>query len=125
MSTSDPQEIRSESVGSAPRAVREQTQGSPLAVGLVAFGVGLAVASLIPSSRAEQRVATATEEKAAPLVDDVRSTAREVAHDLEEPAKESVDAVRDVAKDADAARSVGEHGRAAASDVRPQTSGNG
>ena len=112
-----------DSVGSAPRAMREQTQGSPLGVGLVAFGVGLAVASLIPSSRTEQRAATAAQEKAAPLVDDLKSTASEVADDLKQPARESMEAVRDSAKGA--AQSVGEHGREAAADVRSRTTGNG
>ena len=57
-----------DTVGSAPRAVREQTQGNPLAVGLVAFGLGLVAASLIPASRTEQRAAVGVKEKAAPLV---------------------------------------------------------
>lgn len=112
-----------DSVGSAPRAVREQAQGNPLGVGFVAFGVGLVVASLIPSSSREQRAAKRAQEQAAPLVDDVRSSASELAHDLEKPARDSVDAVRDSAKDA--ARSVGEHGKEAAAGVRDQASGKG
>jgi type VI protein secretion system component VasK len=111
-----------ETAGSAPRRMREQTQGNPLAAGLVAFGLGLVIASLVPSSRTEQRAAKAVEEKAEPLVEGVRSTASEVAHDLEQPARESVDAVRDAAKDA--ARSVGEHGRAAADDIRSRATGS-
>lgn len=111
-----------ESAGSAPRKVREQTQGNPLAAGLVAFGLGLVLASVVPSSRTEQRAAKAVEEKAEPLVEGARSTAQEVVHDLEQPARESVDAVRDAAKDA--ARSVGEHGREAAADVRSRATGS-
>ncbi|MGW6227450.1 DUF3618 domain-containing protein, partial [Cellulosimicrobium cellulans] len=88
-----------ETVGSAPRAVREQTQGNPLAVGLVAFGVGLVVASLLPSTRTEQRAAVGVKEKAAPLVEDVKSTAQEVVQDLKEPAKEGAEAVRGVQLD--------------------------
>lgn len=112
-----------DSVGSAPRAVRERTEGNPLVAGLVAFGVGLAVASLIPASRSEQRAAAAAKEKAAPLVDDLRSTANEIAHDLQEPAKEGMEAVRDAAKDA--AQSVGQHGREAAADIRSRATDNG
>lgn len=111
-----------ETAGSAPRMVREQTQGNPLAAGLVAFGLGLVVASLVPSSRAEQRAVKAVEEKAAPLVEGAKSTATELVHDLEEPARESVQAVGDAAKDA--ARAVGEHGREAASDIRSRASGS-
>jgi len=107
-----------ETVGSAPRAVREQTQGNPLAVGLVAFGLGLVAASLIPASRAEQRAAVGVKEKAAPLVEEVKETAQEVVQDLKEPAQEGAHAVRDAAKDA--AQSVGQHGKEAAADVRDQ-----
>lgn len=110
-----------ESARSAPRKVREQTQGNPLAAGLVAFGLGLVIASVVPSSRTEQRAAKAVGEKAEPLVEGARSTAQEVVHDLEQPARESVDAVREAAKDA--ARSVGEHGREAAADIRSRASG--
>ncbi|MFJ3404869.1 DUF3618 domain-containing protein [Promicromonospora sp. NPDC090134] len=110
-----------DTVGSAPRVVREQAQGNPLAVGLVAFGVGLVVAALLPSSRTEQRAATAVQEKAAPLVDDVKSAASEIAHDLEQPAKEGAEAVRDAAKSA--AQTVAEHSREAAADVRSRTTG--
>lgn len=111
-----------ETAGSAPRVVREQTQGNPLAAGLVAFGLGLVVASLVPSSRAEQRAVKAAEEKAAPFVEGAKSTATELVHDLEQPARESVEAVGDAAKDA--ARAVGEHGREAASDIRSRASGS-
>ena len=37
--------------------VREQAEGNPLAAGLVAFGVGWLVSSLLPASEAEQRAA--------------------------------------------------------------------
>ncbi|MCP2266998.1 DUF3618 domain-containing protein [Promicromonospora thailandica] len=108
-------------VGAAPQKVREQTQGNPLAVGLVAFGAGLALASLLPASRTERRAVAAVEEKAAPLVDDLKSTASEVAEGLKEPAREGAEAVRDAAKDA--AQQVGEHGRETVSDLRPGSSG--
>ncbi|MFI2364539.1 DUF3618 domain-containing protein [Promicromonospora sp. NPDC019610] len=111
-----------ESVGSVPRTVRARAEGNPLGVGLVAFGLGLVAASLIPSSRAERRAATAVEVKAAPLVEDVRSSAREVADDLRQPVQESAEAVRDAAKDA--ARSVGEHSREAAAEVRSRVAGD-
>ncbi|MFI9489313.1 DUF3618 domain-containing protein [Promicromonospora sp. NPDC052451] len=109
-------------VSAAPDAVRDRTRGNPLVVGLVAFGAGLAAASLIPAGRAERRAAAAVEEKAAPLVDDLRTTARDAVHDLQEPAREGVDAVRDAAKDA--ARSVGEHSREAAADLRSGSGGS-
>jgi hypothetical protein len=110
-------------VRSVPGTVRDQTRGNPLGVGLVAFGLGVVAASLIPSSRAERRAAAGVQEKAAPFVEDVKSTAKDFAHDMERPAREGAEAVRDAAKDA--ARSVGEHGREAAEDVRSHVAGNG
>src|SRR2546423_839120 len=44
-------------VQDAPQAVRRQTQGNPLAAGLIAFGAGWLVSSLRPASRKDQRVA--------------------------------------------------------------------
>lgn len=110
-----------ETVASTPRAVRERTQGNPLAVGVVAFGAGLVAASLLPSSRAEQRAAVAVEDKAGPI-EEVKASATQAVHELREPARESAEAVGRAASDA--ARSLGEHGREAAEDVRARTSGN-
>src|SRR3954447_12864710 len=44
--------------------VREQAEGNPLAAGLVAFGIGWLVSSLLPASQAEQRAARQAVEKA-------------------------------------------------------------
>jgi hypothetical protein len=45
-------------------AVGGQTQGNPLAAGLIAFGVGWLAASLIPASRPEQQAAAKAKEHA-------------------------------------------------------------
>jgi hypothetical protein len=105
-----------EGVSSAASSVRDRAEGNPLAVGLVAFGVGLVVASLLPSSQTEQRTASRVQDAAAPLVDDVKEAAGTVADHLKDPAQESAHAVQDAAKQA--AGSLAEHGKAAASDVR-------
>ena len=74
--------------------IADKAQGSPLAVGLVAFGVGLLVAALIPPSDKERELAAAVEEKAQPLVEGVKDAAREVGENLREPAKEAVESVK-------------------------------
>ena len=56
-STQDAVGHAGEAVADAPRKVASATQGNPVAVGLIAFGVGLLAASLIPASRPEQRAA--------------------------------------------------------------------
>ncbi len=46
-----------DAVQQAPQAIRRQTRGNPLAAGLIAFGAGWLVSSLLPASRREQELA--------------------------------------------------------------------
>ena len=46
-----------QSVQQAPQVARTQVQGNPLAAGLIAFGLGLLVASIIPASEPERQMA--------------------------------------------------------------------
>ena len=48
-----------EAIADAPRQVAAKTQGNPLAAGLIAFGAGLLVSSLIPPSEKEREAADA------------------------------------------------------------------
>lgn len=91
-------------------------KGNAIAVGLVAFGVGLLVSSLIPASEKEQELATAAKEKAAPAIDAVRSAAQDVAQNLKEPATEAFNAVKDSAQDA--VGTVKDEAQSAAGDVK-------
>jgi hypothetical protein len=105
---------------SAPQAVRRQTEGNPLAAGLVAFGLGWLVSSLIPATRKEQELAvqakdTATEQLR-PVAQQVGQAASEVTQNLREPAQQAVESVRATASDA--ASTVADEGKAAAQDVK-------
>lgn len=82
------------------RDVKAKAEGNPLAVGLIAFGVGLVAASLIPASDREKQLAESVKEQAQPLVDEVSSVAKEVASDLKEPARQAATAVKDSAQGA-------------------------
>ena len=84
----------------AARDVKAKAEGNPLAVGLIAFGVGLVVASLIPASAKEKQLAESVKQQAEPLVNEVASVAKEVASDLKEPAREAATAVKDSAQGA-------------------------
>ena len=59
-----------DTVGNAPNAVARRAQGSPIAAGLIAFGAGLLVSSLLPASRPEQDAAQAVKETAQPVVNE-------------------------------------------------------
>ncbi len=119
-----------DTAGSAPSAVRRRTRGNPVAAGLVAFGIGWLVASLIPASSAEQRAATALKDKAQPLTDEVTNAAKQVAGNLQEPAREAVAQVKESAvqsattvKDeaASSAQSVSSSAQSAADEVKTRT----
>ena len=55
-----------DTVSDAPTAVARKAQGSPIAAGLIAFGAGLLVSSLLPASRVEQQAAEAVKDTAQP-----------------------------------------------------------
>lgn len=63
----------------APQVLREKSEGNPLAAGLIAFGVGMLVSSLIPATRREQQVATQVKEKAGEHAGTVKEKLGEVA----------------------------------------------
>jgi Protein of unknown function (DUF3618) len=88
----------------AVSGVREQTEGNPLAAGMVAFGAGWLVSSLLPASEAEtqaaQRAAEVAREHGGPVVEQARQSAREVGEHLRDSAEEAAAQVRDSAQEA-------------------------
>jgi gas vesicle protein len=107
-----------QTVSDAPNTVARKAQGSPIAAGLIAFGAGLLVSSLLPASRVEQRAAEKVKDTAQPLVDDLTDTAKEVAENLKEPAQHAVEEVKSTATDAAAA--VKDQATTAAEEVKTQ-----
>ncbi|MEU2562924.1 DUF3618 domain-containing protein [Streptomyces longispororuber] len=93
-----------EQAGQVPDQLRERTQGSPLAAGLIAFGAGLLTGALLPATSAEARVGRQVREHSPELLEPVRETAREAVRgagqELREPAREAARAVKDTARDA-------------------------
>jgi Protein of unknown function (DUF3618) len=102
----------------APEKALEQTQGNPIAAGLIAFGGGLLVASLIPPSEAEQRLAGQVVEKAQPLRDEVQRAGHEVVDDLRSTAQEGAEQVKQRATEA--AGTVQQDVRSSAGSVKEQ-----
>ena len=98
---------------SVPEQAVRQTQGNPIAAGLIAFGAGLLAASVISESRAEQRAAQRVAERGGPAVESVRRSVAESASHVKEQARESAQAAGEHLKDSasDAARTTGEHAR--------------
>jgi hypothetical protein len=116
-----------EKVAEVPDLVRANTQGNPLAAGLVAFGLGLLAATVLPGTRKERRLARTIQpqledaartaaETGRSLAEDLKPVAQDSARSLQESARESAQHVADGAKDA--AQSVKDHTRDAAGDVK-------
>src|SRR3954447_807575 len=61
-----------ETVSDVPHQIARRASGNPLAAGLIAFGVGWLVSSLIPPTQAEQQAAGALKDKAQPLVESAK-----------------------------------------------------
>ena len=80
------------------RAVAK-AEGNPMAVGLIAFGAGLLLASLFPASSKEKDLAADVKDQAQPLVDEVTEAANEVGELLKETVMASVASVQESAQD--------------------------
>ncbi|MDP8931155.1 MAG: DUF3618 domain-containing protein [Actinomycetota bacterium] len=106
-------------VESTPQAVRRQTQGNPLAAGLVAFGAGWLVSSLLPATRREQDAVTRVEdvvrEHGQPVGEQLSQVAAQMKDNLREPAHQAAESVRSSA--GHAASRLSDEARSAAEDV--------
>jgi len=111
-----------DTVRSTPAAIRRRTTGNPLAAGLVAFGAGWLLSSLLPASEPEQQVATQVKdfatEQGRPVARQLGQAGQEAAQELRESAQERAESVRQTA--ADAASTVKGEAQSAASDVKDQ-----
>jgi ElaB/YqjD/DUF883 family membrane-anchored ribosome-binding protein len=107
-------------VQQTPDAIVRQTQGNPLAAGLIAFGVGWLVSSLLPASEKEKQLAqqaeTAIRENKDALLEPAKQAAQEIGDELKPAAQQAVESVKSTAQDA--ASTVAEEGKSAAADVQ-------
>jgi len=121
VSTPDVRGAASSAVGTA----QTQVQGSPLAAGLVAFGAGLVISSLIPSSKAEADLAhqtiEAAKEKGQPLLEEARDAGQSLAQDVKEQATQAAQEVKESATQS--AQKVKEEGQSSAESVRSDVQG--
>ena len=86
-------------VSAAPDAVRQRTEGNPLLVGLLAFGGGALVASVLPVSDREKDAGSQIAGEVQPIKEELVGAAQEVVEHLKEPAQQAVGSVQDAAKD--------------------------
>lgn len=111
-----------DSLQQTPDAVKGKTQGNPLAAGLIAFGVGWLVSSLLPTSEKEKELAgqaeTLVKDHSQPLVDQAKHAAQEAGDALKPAAQDAAQSVKDTAQGA--AQNVKDEGQSAKDDVQGQ-----
>ena len=89
-----------ESVRTAPQTGAQRAQGNPLAAGIIAFGVGLLAATLLPVTDAERRAGQQLKDNSGELTDKVKDVANEMKDDLSGSVQQAVGEVKETAQDA-------------------------
>ena len=111
-----------ETVQQTPDMIVRETQGNPLAAGLIAFGVGWLVSSLLPATEKEKQLAqqaeTAVKENKDTLLASAKQAAQQIGEELKPAAQQAVEEVKSTAQDA--AQTVKDEGQSAAQDVKGQ-----
>src|SRR5687767_13719065 len=109
-------------VQQAPDTIVRQTQGNPLAAGLIAFGVGWLVSSLLPATEKEKQLAqqaeTAIRENKEAMLETAKQAAQAIGQDLKPAPQESVASVKSSAQAA--STTVTDEGTSTAADVLHQ-----
>lgn len=92
-----------DSTTDAASSVKQSALGNPLAAGVVAFGVGWLVSSLLPASEKETQAASrlteVAKEHAEPVKQELAGIASDMKDELREPAQEAVESVKSTATD--------------------------
>jgi hypothetical protein len=107
-----------EAVKEAPATVKRKTQGNPLAAGVIAFGLGMLVSSLIPSSEKERQAVSQLQENLEPVKEKATEVARDMGESLRPAAQEAAESVKSTAQEG--VESVKQEGQSAAQDVKGQ-----
>ena len=107
----------------AVQTIEEKAQGNPLAAGLVAFGAGMVLGSLIPASRTEakatQKAMDVAREQGQPVIDQAKAAGQDMAEQLKQSAGDAAQEVKSTAQESaqhvtDEAKASGQHVKDAA-----------
>jgi hypothetical protein len=108
-----------EAVRQAPSRMRRKAQGNPLAAGMIAFGLGMLVSSLIPSSEKEREAVSQLQDNLEPVKEKASEVARDIGEGLKPAAQEAAESVKATAQEG--AENVRQEGQSATADVKDQT----
>jgi ElaB/YqjD/DUF883 family membrane-anchored ribosome-binding protein/uncharacterized protein YukE len=103
-------------ISHTPDQLKTKTQGNPLAAGLIAFGAGMLISSLIPASQKEREAAQQLKTAAEPLATQVTDAAKDMVQDLKEPAQDAMENVKATATEG--VQNVKAEGQDAVTDVK-------
>jgi hypothetical protein len=104
-----------DAVRDAPRRLKRRAQGNPLAAGVIAFGLGMLVSSLIPSSEKEREAVSQLQE---PVKEKAAEVAKDIGESLKPAAQGAAESVKTTAQEG--VESVKQEGQSAAADVKDQ-----
>jgi gas vesicle protein len=89
-----------DTVRHAPDVVKEQTEGNPMAVGLIAFGLGALAGTILPGTQTEKSMAPQLRERVVePIKETASEATREVGQDLRGSAEEAAERVKQTAQE--------------------------
>jgi gas vesicle protein len=107
-----------DAVREAPTTLKRKAQGNPLAAGVIAFGLGMLVSSLIPSSEKERRAVSQLQDNLEPVKQKATEVAQDVGESLKPAAQEAAQSVKGTAQEG--VENVKQEGQSAAQDVKGQ-----
>ena len=88
-----------DAVRHVPDVVMKQTEGNPMAVGLIAFGFGALAGTILPSTQTEKKLAPQLRDSIVePMKETAGDAAREVGQDLRGSAEEAAERVKQTAQ---------------------------
>jgi len=105
-----------EQVREAPEAIKQQVEGNPLAAGIIAFGAGLLLGSIIPPTEREKRMAESVGEGLRPAVEQAKEAAQEMKSELQDSAQQAAEHLKEQAQGA--VQDVKEQAQSATEDVK-------
>ncbi len=108
-----------DAASAVPDAARQRARGNPLAAGLVAFGAGWLLSSLLPATGPEQQAASQVKdlavEKGRPVAEQLSQAGQRAGQELRESARQRAEVVKETA--AGAASAVTDEAQSRASDM--------
>ena len=83
-----------DAVRQAPSRMKRRAQGNPLAAGMIAFGLGMLVSSLIPSTEKEREAVSQLQDNLEPVKEKAPEVAQDMAGSLKPAAQEAAESLK-------------------------------